>query len=173
MDILNLDFLIEIVIKVAITLFLILCLEFLRKIIQEGRSGLTEKWKINIYNTKEEIVKQDSVNMKHRGKDINGKIKRVMPDWQSHRKWEFIGKKHNDDIFIIFISDNENIPSSGCARVHLEKDFRYEGFYFKIDERNKIIPVKIVIEKEIDANRNKVIKLVIKLLSYLHKKLNL
>ena len=144
---LNADFLEEIII-ISFFSFLFGCFfKSFKETMQERRSGLTGKWKISIYNTREEIIKQDFADVKHRGKDVYGKIRRVIPDKRSYRKWEFIGKKHNDDVFIIFISNNESIPSSGCAHVHLKKDFRYEGFYFKIDEKNKIVPVKIVIEK--------------------------
>lgn len=113
---------------------LVLAVQYAARRIQEHRSPFTGEWEDYIFDENGKVVKKDRISMRQRDDTVNGKIARIEPSSQNHRRWKFIGKIFGPNVFAIFWPVDKSIPSYGCWYVHQKDDFTFEGFYLKLDE---------------------------------------
>ena len=117
-------------------------------IIYYTQSKYSGKWRDEIYDEKGNIIKRDIFYLKHhkRNNRINGKISRIAPVEQIHRKWKCTGVLNGEHLILTFWSESA-IKSDGCIYAVLKDDYIYEGLYLKFDNNN-IEKIKIRMIKD-------------------------
>lgn len=110
------------------------------------RSGeYSGTWIDQILDDDGRVVKSDEIKMKQRGKEIFGKIHRIVPENQNHRHYKFRGYVRGESILAIFWSTDESIRSFGSWHVKHVRDYVYEGFYLSLanDRGIEKIPIRL------------------------------
>lgn len=118
--------------------------------LREHTGDFSGKWKGSLYDeTGSNIVKVDRYKIKQRGNVLLGKIVRISPLEQCHRKWSFIGRIVGNDFIAIFWSNDRGVFSYGCWLMQLKSDFMFSGYYLRpAFEKLPIVPIKIDLQKE-------------------------
>lgn len=98
-----------------------------------GKSSLTGIWTDEILGDNGETIKKDIVELKHYGDVIKGKIKRTVPEEEKHRVWNLYGRMIGNNLIAIYWPKEIGIPSFGCFFIQLKSDYKFEGYYLKLD----------------------------------------
>lgn len=117
--------------------------------LSEYRSGMTGTWEVSIYDEIGNIIKKDTMLIKHNRKtgEINGKEYREIPYEQRHREWEINGRMSGKIIMIIAFA-TEEINSHACGCLRLIEDGFFSGYYLKCNNKtSKIEKIKVKMKK--------------------------
>lgn len=99
----------------------------------QGRRGpLSGKWRQVI--GEEGYRREDTVVCKHSSNGyLEGEIRRLIPENETHKAWRFSGRKKGEFIFMIFwnLDDTQNPESSGTIQLHEMNPRHLEGYYVK------------------------------------------
>lgn len=116
-------------------------------VIYYTQSKYSGKWRDEIYDAQNKIVKRDEYVLKHhkRNNTVTGTIKRIYPPEQIHRTWKCSGVLNGEHMIVSFWSEDA-IKSDGCIYAVLKEDFTYEGRYLKT-ENSLIEEVRIKLIK--------------------------
>lgn len=115
----------------------------------QERSDFNGKWETCLYDTNNAIVKRDITKVKHNKKTnwLYGKVGRAFPLNQIYRKWKMTGLLVGDNI-ICLVWSKQIITSFNCAYFHQTKDYYYDGYYLKFNNKsNQIEKCKITLSK--------------------------
>lgn len=138
--------------------------EFL-EFIKSKNSEFSGEWTQLIYVNDTETIKKDKVKVIHYGNRIKGKIQRLDPSTENHKKWKFEGYFLDDLFFGTFqTTDRRRNPGSYgvllLRKTILESKVTLEGSYVKSDTQpgskkgdleRKIIVTPLVWERKTGA----------------------
>lgn len=104
---------------------------FYRKI---RRGNLSGTWYQVIPSWEGEPEKLDLVECVHYRDTITGKIRRLKPENQRYKSWEFTTKIRRNLIFGIFLSDDvrKNPGSYGTLQLNMLNENHLQGFYVRL-----------------------------------------
>ena len=111
---------------------------------------LTGVWEDRIFGDSGEVSKRDAVDLSQQGDLVTGRIRRIFPGDQSHRRWKLVGKLVGNTFAAVFWSDNPDRASFGAWLLERSTDDFLSGHYMKLDRatRDVIVPVKIEMVKK-------------------------
>lgn len=121
----------------------------------EIRAPYTGIWYDSIYDEQGNVIKKDMLNIRQRGDILTGKITRISPIEQQHRKWLFSGRLRGNHFFAVFWSISHDVQSYGSWYLTQIDDDHFTGYYLslhRITKNEKILevlkPIKATIERQ-------------------------
>jgi hypothetical protein len=115
--------------------FLAFALVFGRNLFQRltSRGNLSGVWYQVIPKWEKEAGKLDLIECTHHGDTLSGIIKRLEPQDQRYKSWEFTVKVRKNFIFGAFWSTNVRVnPSYGTLQLSMLDESHLQGFYVKL-----------------------------------------
>lgn len=118
---------------ISSAIFAFICY-ILRYFFTYKKSEFSGKWKCEIFDENDNLVKADEYNIKHNKKTnvMSGKGTRCFPLDQNHRKWSCHGMINGEHIIVVFWSNNPMIKSDGSVYAVHKGDYVYEGWYLTV-----------------------------------------
>jgi hypothetical protein len=101
----------------------------------ERASPFTDKWIGTSYDENGNLQTKDCLILRQRDENLHGKIERLIPDNQAHRKWHWKGKLRDKNLFAIFWSNSKNFPSYGTVFMRQKSDHEFTGYYLTFHEQ--------------------------------------
>lgn len=125
--------------------------------IRENRFGYTGVWEDEIFDSDSTVVKRDSVELRQRGEEVYGNIRRIIPVEQNDKRWKFYGRIIGSNFFAVFWQVDRNDPSYGCWYLHrLHHDDaapgerELSGYYLKFsDATGEVVGVPVKLKQKI------------------------
>ena len=98
------------------------------------KGNLSGTWYQKIPSWGNEPEKLDLVECVHHGDTMSGKIRRLKPEDQRYKSWEFAMKVRRSLIFGIFLSDDlrKNPGSYGTLQLNMLDENHLQGFYVRL-----------------------------------------
>lgn len=100
----------------------------------ERRGAYAGLWKGEIRGPDGTVVKVDQYAFRNVADVIEGDIERQSPGDQRHRRWKMYGRVRGRDFFAVFWSTDPAVLSYGCWYLHQVGDFKFDGYYLRLDE---------------------------------------
>jgi len=108
---------------------------------QYKKGDLTGIWEENIYDSSNNILKKDRVELKHNyfTKKVLGKVKREFPKEEDYKEWEFQGIVRGNMLFILYWSTDlsTNSGSYGTIQLNQINESKLTGFYIRPISKGK------------------------------------
>jgi hypothetical protein len=123
------------------------------KFLKERNGSLTGIWIQEIPKKYDQEAKTDLVTCRNVGKKLKGKIERISPPEQSHKKWRFEGQIVDSIIFLTFWTTDKKRNAGSYGTIHMLKkdDNKCLGSYVKtiVKDENKSLTFE---PKEFELN---------------------
>jgi ABC-type transport system involved in Fe-S cluster assembly fused permease/ATPase subunit len=136
------------IIASLIAAFIIWFIKYIITRIQE-RSDFNGAWKILIYDSNNQLMKEYVTEIKHNKKThwIYGRAKRKFPQNDTSKKWKVLGLLFGKDI-ICLVWSTQSFVSLNCSYLHQTKNegYEYEGLCLK-KTNDKIEKYKTTLSK--------------------------